>query len=422
MADAIVVQGLGKWFYRYHANRPVTWKEALIRGLRRMKPVERFWALREVSFSIATGRMIGVVGGNGAGKSTLLRLIGGVGRPDTGSVQVHGRIGALLDLGVGFQPDLSGRENVFVDGVIAGLTRREIAACFESIVAFAELQEFIESPLRTYSTGMQMRLAFAIAAHTAPEILLIDEVLAVGDLLFQHKCLQWITRLKAEGHTIFLVSHDTALIRQLCDEALWLHAGRLMAHGEPEVVVGQYMAQMQAETQRRRPATSQPLLTSMGTELRVNENRFGSLELEIIAVRLLGPGRSPVTEVESGDGLCVELEYRASQRIEAPIFGVAIMREDGQLCYDANTATAGLSFPVLQGHGRLTLYVERLDLTGGQYYVDVGAYERDWAYAYDYHWHAYPLRIAGHGGAKGILCPPQRWEIGRCLTGVDSAS
>src|SRR5438874_8286664 len=190
MRGTVVVQGLGKQFRRYHRDRPVTLKEAVVRGLRQMKPVEQFWALRELSCSVAAGRTIGVIGGNGAGKSTLLRLIGGVGRPDEGALTVKGRIDALLDLGAGFHPDLTGRENVFISGVINGLTRREVSQQFDSIVAFAELEEFIDSPMRTYSTGMQMRLAFSVATHTHPKVLLIDEVLAVGDLAFQHKCLK----------------------------------------------------------------------------------------------------------------------------------------------------------------------------------------------------------------------------------------
>ncbi len=253
MRDAIVVEDLGKQFCRYHLDRPMTVIEALVRGLSRMRPVERFWALHGVSFNIVPGRTVGVVGSNGAGKSTLLRLIGGVGRPDRGSVRVHGRIGALLELGAGFHPDLTGRENTFVNGVIAGLTRRQITQRFDAIVAFAELEESIDNPLRTYSSGMQMRLGFAIATQTAPEVLLIDEVLAVGDLAFQRKCLQWIAQFKAQGNTIFLVSHDTTLVCELCDEAIWLHGGRTVAHGEPDVVVGQYVAEMQAETRRRTP-------------------------------------------------------------------------------------------------------------------------------------------------------------------------
>jgi len=243
MENAIVVQNLGKQFRRYHADRPRTLQEACMRGLRRTQPIERFWALYDVSFTIAPGRMVGVLGPNGAGKSTLLRLIGGVGRPDRGLVKVHGQIGALLDLGAGFHPELTGRENVFVSGVITGLTRREVRERLDSIVAFAELEAFIDSPLRTYSSGMQMRLAFAIAVHVEPEVLLIDEVLSVGDLSFQRKSFERIAEFKAKGCTIVVISHETACIRELCDEALLLRGGRLVAHGSAAEVVDQYITE-----------------------------------------------------------------------------------------------------------------------------------------------------------------------------------
>jgi lipopolysaccharide transport system ATP-binding protein len=411
MSDAIVVRGLGKQFRRYHADRPVTLKEALLHGLRRLGPAEQFWALRNVSFSIAPGCMVGVIGPNGAGKSTLLRLVGGVGRPDEGNVKVNGRIGALLDLGAGFHPDLTGRENVFVNGVISGFTRREVARRFDSIVAFAELEQFIDNPLRTYSTGMQMRLAFAIAAHMEPEILLIDEVLAVGDMAFQRKCLERIAQFKAEGCTIILVSHDATMVQQLCDQVLWLRAGQVAAYGEADVVVGQYVAEMSAETRRRTPAVRPALRTPTGAELQVNENRFGSLEMEIVAVRLLDTDSFLVTELKSGDPLRVEIEYLALESISAPIFGVTITREDGFICYDTSTAAAGLTLPTLQGEGKIVLHLERLDLNGGEYYVDIGVYEQDWAYAYDYHWHVYSLLVRLVGGEKGVLRPPHRWEV-----------
>jgi lipopolysaccharide transport system ATP-binding protein len=416
MPDAIVVQGLGKQFCRYHADRPVTLKEACVRGLRRMKPLGTFWALRDVTFRVSSGRMVGVIGRNGAGKSTLLRLIGGVGRPDEGHVTVNGRIGALLDLGAGFQPDLTGRDNVFINGVIAGLTRREVARRFESIVDFAELENFIDSPLRTYSTGMKMRLGFAVAAHVEPEILLIDEVLAVGDLSFQRKCLERIARLRSGGCAILLVSHDTTQIRQLCEEALWLRAGRLIVNGHPEVVVGQYVAEMSAETQRRTPVSRPPVLTAAGTELRVNENRFGSLELEIVGLRLLDPHGFPVVEVGGGDPLLVEIEYYAPRPIHAPIFGVTISRDDNLICFDTSTQSTGLTTPTVRDHGKAVLHLERLDLIGGEYYVDVGIYERDWTYAYDYHWHVYPLRVRPTTGEKGVLRPPHRWDFGGLIT------
>jgi lipopolysaccharide transport system ATP-binding protein len=415
MSAAIVVQDLGKQCARYHADRPTTLKGVLVQGLRRLRPVERFWALRHVSFEVTRGRMVGVIGANGAGKSTLLRLISGVGRPDEGSVQVHGRIGALLELGAGFHPDLTGRENVFVSGVIAGLTRREIAQRFDAIVTFAEVQKFIESPLRTYSTGMQMRLAFAVAVHTMPEVLFIDEALAVGDLMFQRKCIERICQFKAEGCTIFLVSHDPTQIRQLCDEVLWLRAGQLVAHGDAETVVEQYVSQMENETRRHTPEAYPTRPTSTGTELRVNENRFGSMELEIVTVHLRDQAGLLIAELESGGALHIDIEYFAPHRIDAANFSVTISCEDGQVCCDTNTTVAALSLSALQGRGRITLQIERLDLNGGRYYIDVGAYERDWTYAYDYHWHVYPLYIRPSGGKKGILCPPSRWEAGETV-------
>jgi lipopolysaccharide transport system ATP-binding protein len=416
MPEAIIVNRLGKRFNRYHAERPVTIMEAALSGLRRMKPLECFWALRDVSFTVSPGQMLGIIGKNGAGKSTLLQLIGGVGRPDEGRVKVNGRIGALLDLGAGFHADLTGRENVCVSGVVAGLTRREVARRFDAIVEFAELEQFIDNPVRTYSTGMQMRLAFAVAVHTDPDVLLVDEFLSVGDLSFQAKCLERIAQLKSSGCAIVLISHSAQQIQELCDQALWLRQGQIVAYGEPEVVAGQYMVEMRSQTQQRTPVRP-PKLTSAGTELRLHENRFGSLDVEITDVRLL-----PASEIESGEALTVEIEYLATQLIMAPIFSVTISDEEGQICFDTSTATLGrtseVSLPLttslqqIQGKGQIKLHCDRLDLNGGRYYVDIGIYEQNWAYAYDYHWHVYPLLVRSKMGAKGVLAPPYRWEMG----------
>lgn len=409
--EAIVVAGVSKQFRRYHPERPTTFVEAFVRGFRRLRPAERFWALRDVSFEVDTGEMVGVIGKNGAGKSTLLRLIGGLGQPDDGSIFTRGRIGALLDLGAGFHPDLTGRENVIVSGVISGLTRQQVLQRFDAIVDFAELENFIDSPLRTYSTGMQMRLAFAVAAHIEPEVLLIDEVLAVGDINFQTKCIERIAQFKEKGCTVLLVSHETNLVEKLCDRVIWLRDGRMAAHGSPEVVVGQYVAEMQAETRRRTPAKHPTRQVSGGVELAVNENRFGSLEMEIESVHLQGPDEEPSAKIEAGNSLSVIIAYNAPRPIPAPIFSVSISRQDGFLCYDTNTAAAGYSLPTLHGRGQLSLHVERLDLTGGRYYVDVGVHERNWNYAYDYHWHVYPLIVDAPDGNSGLLRPPHRWQI-----------
>jgi lipopolysaccharide transport system ATP-binding protein len=238
---SVVVSNLSKSYRRYHPGRPTSIQEVLARGLDRIRPIERFWSLRDVSFTVGAGRAVGIIGANGSGKSTLLRLVGGVGRADVGTVSVRGRIGTLLDLGSGFHPDLTGRENAMMAGVLNGLTRQQVRDRFHEVVAFAEVEKFIDSPLRTYSTGMQMRLAFSTAIHADPEVLLIDEVLSVGDTAFQRKCLERINHFKAAGCSILLVSHESSTVQEMCDEAIWLHEGRLMAHATAPEAVAQYL-------------------------------------------------------------------------------------------------------------------------------------------------------------------------------------
>jgi lipopolysaccharide transport system ATP-binding protein len=242
MQPKIIVQEVGKRFRRYDPARPWTLQETLQRVLRGTRPIESFWALRNISFTVGEGRVLGIIGSNGSGKSTLLRLVAGVGRAEEGRIQIAGRLDAVLDLGAGFHPDLTGRENILVNGVVNGLTRREVAERLDSIVVFAELEEFIGFPLRAYSTGMQMRLAFAIATHTSPDILLVDEMLGVGDLSFQKKCLARFSQFKSGGCTILLVSHDLELVKTFCDDAIWLEAGKIQAEGPAREIVAQYRA------------------------------------------------------------------------------------------------------------------------------------------------------------------------------------
>lgn len=404
MGGAIVVENLGKRFSSYHAHKPVTLMEAALSGWRRIKPVDHFWALQGVSFEVAAGEMLGVIGHNGAGKSTLLQLLGKVAHPTRGRIKMRGRVGALLDLGAGFHGDLTGRENLFVSAIVAGLSRQEVARRFKQIVEFAELDNFIDNPVRTYSSGMMMRLAFAVAVHTDPEILLVDEFLSVGDLSFQTKCLDRITQMKERGCAIVLVSHDVTQVERLCDRALWLGNGSAIAYGEPEVVVGQYRMQMQSQTQQRTPQRP-PQLTSSGKELRVHENRFGSLEAEITEVRLL-----PEAILESGDRLRIELDYQTHQPIESAIFSVSVAHENGEACLDINSLEMDIPQISLQEQGTIALTLERIDLGGGQYFVNVGMYRQDWLYAYDYHWQVYPLTVNSTLPSTGIWQPPRRWE------------
>lgn len=408
MQDAILVENVGKRFRRYHAEKPVTFMEAALKGFQRVKPLDELWALRGVSFEVAAGEMIGIIGHNGAGKSTLLQLLGKVAHPNEGRIKMRGRIGALLDLGAGFHGDLTGRENVFVTAIVAGLPRREVARRFHQIVDFAELERFIDNPVRTYSTGMTMRLAFSVAVHTDPQILLVDEFLSVGDLSFQAKCLNRIAEMKEQGCAIVLVSHDVNQVERLCDRALWLKQGTVVAYGEPTVVVGQYTTEMQAKTQQLTP-NRPPQLASSGTELRANENRFGSLEAEIQAVRLC-----PHDEIAAGEAFRIEVDYFASELILDPVVAISITRyEDGQSCLDTHTNDIGLSIEKIQGAGTITLTLDRLDLVQGKYFVNVGLFKAQWEYAYDYHWEAYPLLITRSFFSHGILSPPGQWQIVR---------
>ncbi|EFO81435.1 ABC transporter related protein [Oscillochloris trichoides DG-6] len=407
MSIAITVTNLGKRFRRQGANAPTSFKELFTRGLRGLK-AETFWGLREVNFSIASGRTIGIIGRNGAGKSTLLRLVGGVGRPDTGTVKMSGRIGALLDLGAGLHPELTGRENVYVAGVISGMTRAEVSRRFADIVAFAELEDFIDSPLRTYSTGMRMRLAFAVAVHIDPQILLIDEVLAVGDIAFQRKCLERIAQFKQQGCTILIVSHDSSQIQNLCDEVIWLRDGKVAMHGPTEQVLEAYTAFMGQSARQNTPDIADQV--TGGHTLKAGVNRFGSQSVQIRAVRLRDAKGMPVTNMESGAALRVEVDYHAPTPISGVLASITIDRVDGHVCLDTNTEAGGVDLPDLHGAGSLALQIDRLELSAGEYLLSVGLYEQNWASTYDYHWQAYPFSITLAPTSKGVLAPPLRWS------------
>jgi len=408
--DAIVVEGVGKLFRR-HADRPRSLSEHVLQGLRRRQPPESFWALRDVSFRVGRGRALGVIGKNGAGKSTLLRLVGGIGQATEGRLMTSGRVRALLDLGSSFHHDLTGRENVIVAGVVAGLTRRQVLERFNDIVDFAELETFIDQPTRTFSSGMLMRLAFAVAVHTDPEILLVDELLAVGDVGFQYKCLERIARFKQDGCAILLVSHDMATMETLCDDMLWLRDGRTEAYGQPKDVIGRYVGESMAETRRRMAPGRPAARASSGRELRLNENRFGSLELEITAVRILDDRGEPIEEIEPGAAVTIEIEYHSPRPVSCPHFGVTISRPDEFVCFEVTTAADGHVLPDLVGSGRVGLAMDRLDLSAGEYFINVSAYEREWSYTYDSHWHVYSLRVRASNSGKGLLCMPHRWRF-----------
>lgn len=404
MNQAVIVYGVGKRFNRYHVHRPRTIMEAALSLGKRMRPKGSFWALKNVNFTVEPGKMLGILGHNGAGKSTLLRLIGGIGRPDTGTIKVNGRIGALLELGAGFHPDLTGRENLFVSAAISGLTRQETEECFDDIVAFSELEKFIDSPLRAYSTGMQMRLAFAIAVHTNPDVMLVDEVLAVGDVAFQSKCINRIKELQNNGCAILFISHSPEQIQQLCDQAIWIHSGEVVAEGMPDVVAEKYNTAMRAQTLEKTPI-GDVQKTDSGSELELRKNRFGSLEAEIKSVQLL-----PGTEIKSGENLDVEILYQLNKPLEATAFIMTITDEDGESLGDNSTDLISLEDVPVNQEQDIKLYLDTLDLSPGKYFLDIGMYEKSWSYAYDYHWHVYEFVIATNNDNIVLQNAPLHWE------------
>ncbi|KEZ15294.1 ABC transporter related protein [Sphingobium yanoikuyae] len=410
MQAAITVQDLGKTYRSRDRGRPSSLKGRILSGYRALK-VESFWGLRHISFSIARGRAVGVVGLNGAGKSTLLRLIGGVGVADEGSIRVNGRIGALLDIGAGLTEDLTGRENIFLLGVISGMLRSEVKERFDEIVAFAELADFIEAPVRTYSTGMRMRLAFAVAVNISPDILLIDEVLAVGDQAFQNKCLRRVDQIRKSGATIFLVSHDETQIRSLCDDVILLDKGRMIAHGPLDETMALYAASIDARIAATELPPPPPPRPNSGSDLLINDkNRFGTQKMVIDHVRVLDGQDRQIESIMAGEALAIALQFRGHPTDAPPVVLVGIYAADDSACFETNSQLAGIPLHFENGIGVISLRISRLDLAPGNYRLTVGLFSPEWETVYDYHAEVYPLRIIGLGPSKGYLNPPLNWQ------------
>ncbi len=425
--SAIEVRGVRKIYRRYGRRRQfATLKSALLSGriLRDLQPDETFEALKGVSFDVAAGKTLGIIGRNGSGKSTMLKLIAGIGRPTEGTVRVEGRVSALIELGAGFHPEISGRENVYINGMMLGLTKREIAARFDDIVRFAELEDFIDAPVKTYSSGMYMRLGFAVAIHVDPDVLLVDEVLAVGDEAFTHKCLDKFAEFRRRGRTVLLVTHSLDLVTRFCDEALWLDGGVAKAQGDPKRVVDAYlMAVAQTEnvelaaTDTDAAAQLEPADAAPPAHpdepldmFRAVEGRWGSREVEIVGVDLVGPDGQPSHIFQSGDPLEIRLRVHANEPVRDFVFGVGIFNADGVCCYGTNTHIEGAVSGELAGDGEAAFAIDRLDLVDGTYKLDVAVHRAD-GVPYDYHRLLYTFRVKSRLKEAGIFRPPHRWRF-----------
>ncbi len=414
--NAIEVRHVSKWYRRYSRSRQFsTLKSALISGSPlRASREEGFQALTDVSFDVARGRTFGIIGRNGSGKSSLLKLIAGIGTPTSGQVSVSGRVSALIEVGAGFHPEISGRENVFINGMMLGLTKREVAKRFDDIVAFAELEPFIDAPVKTYSSGMYMRLGFSVAIHVDPEVLLVDEVLSVGDEGFTHKCLDRFADLKRRGRTILLVTHALDLVTRLCDEVLWLDAGISRDQGDPRRVIDAYLLDVAAkEREQWSSATSPAPAAAVGEQVdmfQAVEGRWGSRLATIENVTFIDAAGQPTTAIETGSRLEVRFNVRSQKLLDDLVIGVGVFGADGTCCFGTNTDLDGATGGRLDGLGEVRFVVPALDLADGTYKVDVAIHQRD-GVPYDYHRQLYTLHVRSRGKGAGVYRPARTWHF-----------
>ena len=429
---AIELANVSKIYRRYGARHFATLKSALMQRsiLEDLRPGETFQALTDLSMRVPAGCTMGLVGRNGSGKSTALKLVAGITKPTTGSVNVRGRISALIELGAGFHPEISGRENVFINGIMLGLTKREIERRFDEIVEFAELKDFIDEPVKSYSSGMYMRLGFAVATHVDPDVLLVDEVLAVGDEGFTHKCLDKFGEFKRRGKTILLVTHSLNLVERFCDEAVWLDAGRKRMEGDPKRVIDAYISDVEREEEKFLAASDEKaqheLVQALPAEtapappptvddptsdmMKASEGRWGSRQVEILDVALLDRDGQPAHIFQSGDPMIVRLAIRAEQPVEDCVFGVALFNAEGTCVYGTNTEIDSIETQSLAGEAQVTVSFQALELVEGTYKLDVAAHKRD-GVPYDYHRLLHTFRIKSRTQDVGIYRPRHEWTF-----------
>jgi ABC-type polysaccharide/polyol phosphate transport system ATPase subunit len=431
MSAAIELSHVTKIYRRYGGRQFSTLKSALLSGsiTSHLKPSETFTALRDVSCTVPRGQTLGVIGRNGSGKSTALKLVAGITKPSSGTVRVDGRISALIELGAGFHPEISGRENIFINGIMLGLSRREVQRRFDEIVDFAELRDFIDAPVKTYSSGMYMRLGFAVAIHVDPDVLLVDEVLAVGDEGFTHKCLDKFAEFKRRNRTILLVTHSLGLVERFCDEALWLDRGEKRGEGDPKRVIGAYMTDVERQEERLLTAgdararhdaneassaadAAGPVDVGADTAdmSQVAEGRWGSGVVQIADVALLGEHGEPTHIFHTGEPMTIRLQVRAAAPVDDFVFGFGMFNAEGVYVYGTNTDIEEYVAGTLSGEARVQIRIDALDLVEGTYKLDVAVHTRDGA-PYDYHRLLYTFRVKSRVKDAGIYRPRHRWEF-----------
>lgn len=413
MAHSIIVKDLSKQYRIGQLHRQTMFREALVNLVRnpfrkRQTKNETIWALKDVSFEVEEGEVVGIIGRNGAGKSTLLKVLSKITHPTSGEMNVRGRVASLLEVGTGFHSELTGRENIYLNGSILGMTKKEIDAKFDDIVAFSGVEKFIDTPIKRYSSGMGLRLGFAVAAHLNPDVLLVDEVLAVGDAGFQKKCLGRMEKLRGEGRTVLFVSHNMSAIENLCPRTIWIHNGKIQQDGDTRDVIHAYLSSFVTQ--------------KAGFDLRDAERYRGSGEIRYVRVELLDSQKQPVDVIRSGDSLVIRLHYHAKEVIYHPHFILGISTELGTLITNIATFLMGYQPPVLSpGPGHIDLEIDFLNLMPGCYYVSLSIWDQISGRYYDGLKNCMALDVeasdfyqSGQGidARYGIIFLPGKWSLG----------
>jgi lipopolysaccharide transport system ATP-binding protein len=392
--------------YRVPQERIGTFKEYVIRLLEGKVKNRSFNALNQVSLAVNRGEVFGLIGHNGAGKSTLLKLVAKVIRPTTGRVIVRGKVAPLLEVGAGFHPELTGRENIFLNGAMLGFSQEEMKEKFPRIVEFSELGDFIDAPLRTYSSGMSARLGFAVATDSQPDILIVDEILSVGDEAFQHKSYDRIQSIKAQGATILLVSHSMSVIEGMCQRAAWLHRGQVISLDDAKPVVDRYLGLVSEEENRQLMTASR-----LGEPARGRETK----PVEIRQVRILNQQGHDQQVFHTGEPLQVQIEYVAHQAIPSLEVGIAIHRQDGLHITGPNTSFDGLELKAEPGVAGVVYTIPSIPLMEGMYKLSAALVNRAGNIMLDYHDQFYTFRINNHGqGVReryGVMTMNGEWRL-----------
>jgi lipopolysaccharide transport system ATP-binding protein len=394
-----------------HREQRNTLQERLTGFLRSQSASEEFWALRDVSFSVEPGESIGLIGHNGAGKSTALKLLTRILEPTSGTVEMQGRVSALLELGSGFHPDLSGRENVFLYGSLMGIGRRAMEERLDEIVEFADIGNFLDMEIKHYSSGMYTRLAFAVATAVDPDILITDEILAVGDEAFQRKCMDRIYSFRRAGKTIVFVSHALETVRSLCDIAVWLDHGESRAIGPVGDVIDAYLAEVNRQERRRlaqnRTEDEDPAETADG-DLR----RHGSREIAITRVELFDADGVAGEVFYTGEPVTIRMHYQAKRPVDDPVFGIGLHHENGLWLAGPNTDVDRFSLPCVEGSGSIDYTIRALPLLSGRYLLSVAVVDSSQLHTFDHHDRSYGLVVQNRIGREryGIIPLPGEWH------------